>query len=93
MNPFALLLAACRPKDLKVTRVAEVLGVKRETVYQWQAGTKRPAPEHLGALIELYGLDAETERRLSRLYLGLPLDDPDPTPQDAAPSKGDAVAA
>jgi predicted transcriptional regulator len=68
-DPLGSLLAHLRA-GASVSGVAAALKVARETIYQWEGGTKRPSPENLGALIKHYGCDEATELRLWRLRSG-----------------------
>jgi DNA-binding transcriptional regulator YiaG len=39
--------------------VAEALGVREETVHQWERGRVRPLPRHHGAILRFLGYDPE----------------------------------
>ena len=49
-------------RGMRVDDVAEALGLDRSTIYTWEKGDKRPDPEHLGRLLDLY--DATDAERL-----------------------------
>ena len=57
------LLAALRGRaNMTLNDVQAGLGVSRATVYAWETPAVRPRPEHLQALLDLYG--ATDEERL-----------------------------
>jgi transcriptional regulator with XRE-family HTH domain len=50
------LLAELRAaRGLSMVQVIETLGVPRSTAYFWESPASRPEPEHLQALLTLYG--------------------------------------
>jgi predicted transcriptional regulator len=52
LGPFLKRLRARGDRD--VVAVAEHLGVSRAAVYMWEADDRRPEPEQLGRLLDLY---------------------------------------
>jgi len=46
-SPGVLLGKFCLDNDISVRRVAEALGVSRQTIYSWFSGKAHPSGQHL----------------------------------------------
>ncbi len=53
-----------RMQNLRAARLAELVGVRVHTVYNWEAGRARVPSHHLGALAEAFTLEVEALERL-----------------------------
>ena len=63
---LAQVLLAALGEDISQRRVAERLYISQASVHCWLSGKHRPAPDRLGAVTALFGLDPDLVVRLAR---------------------------
>jgi transcriptional regulator with XRE-family HTH domain len=68
----ALLAELRMARGLKMAQVIEALGVPRSTAYVWESSASRPEPEHLKALLALYGATEAQQLQAWNLRAGDP---------------------
>jgi transcriptional regulator with XRE-family HTH domain len=91
VTTLAEFLAALRARSrLKADDVADRLGASRAAVHFWEATSgvqRRPSPENLQALLDLYKVSTHERSRAFALYSGAADPGPDAEDPDLQPTE------